>query len=381
MITRQQIDQLLGFRNGEYLVTSCYLNLDRSKMPAQMLKIRTKDLLQNAQHQLTAKTGSHNQRESLRKDFEEIEAFVMPEIVANRHKAVAIFSCAGEKFWQAFGLPRLVRNIMIADHDPYIRPLTAILAEYHRYCAVLVDRAHGHIFEVYLGEILERNDVVDHVPRRVREGGFGGRSERNMERRHMHAVQHHYRRVADETFRLFQQDRFDWLILGGQREPLREFKHFLHPYLRARWVGDFHAEPAKISGVEVLQQSLEIEQRVEWEHELRIAEELVQKAEAGERAVKGVSATLQALDRGEAQTLLVEDGFEMPGYACFNCHYVSLEPGECPHCSKPVEPCADVVDEAIELAMARNCQIEHLQGLTPLRDGGRIGALLRYQAA
>ena len=381
MITRQQIDQLLAFQDGEHLVTSCYLNLDRSKMPAQMLKIRTKDLLQNAQHQLAAKAGSHNQRESLRKDFEEIEAFVMPEIVANRHKAVAIFSCAGEKFWQAFGLPRLVRNILIADHDPYIRPLTAVLAEYHRYCVVLVDRAHGHIFEAYLGEILERNDVVDNVPRRVREGGFGGRTERKMERRHAHALQHHYRRVADEAFRLFQKDRFDWLILGGQREPLREFKHFLHPYLRSRWVGDFHAEPAKISGPEVLQQALEIEQRVEWEHELRIAEELVQKAEAGERAVKGVSATLTALDRGEAQTLLVEEGFEMPGYACFRCHFVSLEPGECPHCRKPVEPCADVVDEAIELAMARNCQIEHLQGPTRLRDDGRIGALLRYQAA
>src|SRR6266446_8012768 len=96
MITRQQIDQLLGFRDGEFLVTSCYLNLDRSKMPAQMLKIRTKDLLQSAQHQLAAKAGSHNQRESLRRDFEEIEAFVMPEIVAHRHKALGMFSCAGE---------------------------------------------------------------------------------------------------------------------------------------------------------------------------------------------------------------------------------------------------------------------------------------------
>ena len=89
MITREQIEQLLAFRNGEYLVSSCYLNLDRSKMPAQMLKIRTKDLLQSAQHQLAAKAATHHQRESLRRDFQEIEAFVMPEIVANRHKAVA----------------------------------------------------------------------------------------------------------------------------------------------------------------------------------------------------------------------------------------------------------------------------------------------------
>jgi peptide subunit release factor 1 (eRF1) len=151
--------------------------------------------------------------------------------------------------------------------------------------------------------------------------------------------------------------------------------------LRARWVGDFHAEPSKITVPEVLEQAVQIEERVEWEHQTRIARELVQKADAGERAVRGVSATLAALERGEAQTLLVEDGFEMPGYVCLACHFVSLEPRDCPHCQKPVEPCADVVDEAIELAMQRNCQIEHLQGATPLRDGGRIGALLRYQTA
>jgi peptide subunit release factor 1 (eRF1) len=378
MITRNQIEHLLAFQNGEYLITSCYLNLDRSQMPAQMLKIRTKDLLRAAQQQLGGKAGSHGQRESLRRDFEEIEQFVMPEIVANRHKAVAMFSCAGEKFWQAYGLPRIVRNILIADRTPYIRPLTAILAEYHRYCVVLVDSTHGQLFEVYLGDIFEHKTILDEVPRRVRQGGQGGRDERSMERRHTEAVHHHYQHVADAAFYLFKGDQFDWLILGGQREPLREFKHYLHPYLRQRWTGDFHADPTKITVPEVLQHALEIEQRVEWEHELKLAHEVMEKSQRGELAVKGVTPTLQALARGEAQTLLVEDGFEQPGYACAACHFVSLEPEVCPHCRKPTEPCPDIVDEAIELAMTKNCRIEHLQGPTPLRDGGRIGALLRY---
>jgi peptide subunit release factor 1 (eRF1) len=382
MITRQQIDQLLAFQNGEFLVTSCYLNLDRAKMPAQMLKIRVKDLLHAAQHQLAGKTGTHGQRESLRQDFELIENHVMPEIAANRYKAQVLFSCAGEKFWQTFGLPRVVRNILIADRTPYIRPLTAILAEYHRFCIVLVDRERGQIFEAYLQEIVARADVMDPLLERVRKEGLGGRrDERNLERRFTHAVQQHYRSVADETFRVFQREKFDWLILGGPREPLREFKDYLHPYLRARWAGDFHAEPAKVTQAEVLQRAVEIEDRVEWEHELKLAENLVQKAEAGHRAVKGLGATLMALDRGEAQTLLVEEGFEMPGFACFACHFACLEPLICPHCHRPTEPCADVVDEAIELALQRNCHIEHLQGATLLRDGGRIGALLRYQTA
>jgi peptide chain release factor subunit 1 len=379
MITRPQIDQLLAFKNGEHLITSCYLNLDRSKMPAQMLKIRTKDLLQQAHHDLTSKTASHVQRESLRGDFEEIEAFVMAEIVANRYKAVALFSCAGEKFWQAFGLPRIVRNILVADHDPYIRPLMAILSEYHRYCTVTVDRVTGEILEVYMGEIVERSTITDEIPRRVREAGFGGRNERAIQRRYEHAVHRHFQRLADATFALFKRDYFDWLVLGGHREVLREFKTHLHPYLKRRWAGDFHADPATVSPPEVLKHTLEIEERVESQHEQRLVEELTQKAEAGERAVRGISPTLSALARGEAQTLLVEEGFETPGYSCFACHYVSLEPQDCPNCHKPLEPCNDIIDEAIELAILKNCHIEHVQGPTALRDGGRMGALLRFQ--
>src|ERR1700693_6213667 len=98
MITRRQIDQLLEFRNGQYLITSCYLNLDRARMPAQMLKILMKDLLQSARRELQAKVGTHEQRESLPQDFGRIETFVMEEIASGQNKAVAVFSCHGEQF-------------------------------------------------------------------------------------------------------------------------------------------------------------------------------------------------------------------------------------------------------------------------------------------
>jgi len=380
MITRADVDRLLQFHNEEHLITSCYLNLDRAKWPPPVLKIRVKDLLQSAQQELTAKAGGHAQRESLGDDFARIEEFVLPEIGINPHKGLAVFSCAAQKFWQTYALPRIGRNILIADRAPYIRPLVAILAEYHRYGVVLVDRVMGQVFEVYMGEIVERADVMAEIPRRVKDGGQGGRDERNIERRHARAVHQHSQRLADETFGLFQRDKFDYLILGGHRELLREFQEHLHPYLKERWVGDFHMGPCKTSSAEVLARALEIEDETEWENEKRMAEELVQKAGAGQRAVSGVGATLGALTRGEAQTLLVEDGFEMPGSVCRHCHYTNLSGEPCPHCHQPLDPCPDVVDEAIELALRKNCQIEHVRGPTALRDAGRMGAILRFQA-
>ena len=305
----------------------------------------------------------------------------MPEIVANRHKALAIFACGGEKFWQVFGLPRLGRNILIADHAPHLHPLTAILAEYHRYCVVTVDRSHGRIFEVYLGEIAECDGVTDALPRRVREAGQGGRDERNRDRHFTQAVEQHYEHLAAATVKRFQKDHCDWLILAGQRAAVHEFQKHLPAAIQKRLVGDFHADPAKITLPELLQQASAIEQRVERDHELQLATQLVQQAAAGHGAVTGLTAVLAALDRGEAQLLLVEDGFEKPGQACDGCHYPSLLPADCPHCHRSTTPCADIVDAAIELAQHRNCQIKHLHGATPLHDNGRIGAQLRFQAA
>jgi len=380
MIARPQLDQLHEFQSGDYLVTSCYLDLDHAKRPPQMLKIRIKDLLQSAQQQLATKLGSHAQCESLRSDFEYIGDYAMQEIFTNRHKAVAIFSCAAHKFWQTYGLPRLARNILVADLAPYIRPLTAILGEYHRFCAVLVDSAGGQVFEMYMGEIVERGDVIDAVPRRVKEGGLGGRDERNMERHHAQAVHQHYQRLADATFKVFKREKFDFLVLGGLTELLGEFREHLHPDLRGRVVGDFHAKPFTTSPDEVLAYTREIEDRVERDREQRLAEELVQKAGAGNRAVNGVSSTLDAIARGEAQTLVVEDGFETPGYVCYSCHHVSLNNGKCPQCHESLRPCPDIVDEAIELALEKNCQVQHVHSPTALREAGRMGALLRFQA-
>ncbi|NQU12027.1 hypothetical protein HQ590_14630 [bacterium] len=380
MITRQQVDQLMAFRNGEHLITSCYLKLDRAQTPLQSLKIRIKDLLQSAQQELAAKAANHAQRESLRRDFAAIEQHVFDELAASRHRAVALFSCSAHKFWQTFGLPRLVRNILIADREPYVRPLTAILGGYHRYCTVLVDRVHGQIFEVYMDEILERSEVIDAVPRKVSEGGFGGTRERRLERRRDQAVHHHFQHLADVVFDLFQRDHFDKLVLGGHREELGEFKRHLHPWLQERWSEDFVADAARMPAAKVLATTVAIERRAERAREGQLATELVQRVAAKNLAVVGLGATLKALVRGEAQTLLVEEDFEMPGYVCRSCHQAGLHAVECPLCHKPMESCADLVEEAVATAIHKHCQVTHLHGVTPLREAGRIGAFLRYRS-
>ncbi|MDW8343283.1 MAG: hypothetical protein RMM51_02190, partial [Verrucomicrobiae bacterium] len=330
--------------------------------------------------ELARKAASHAQRESLRQDFARIEEFVMDEIEISRHKAVALFSCSGHQFWQAYRLPRMVRNLLIADTNPYVRPLVAMLSEYRRFGVAVLDRVRAAFYEVYMREIRSLGDVTDDVPRRVKEGGLGGREERHIERRHAAAVQQHYRHVAQQLFRLLQQYRFDRIALGGARDVLREFKPHLHPYLRQRWANDFHLDVHAATPDRVLQEVLRIEDQIEALEEQRVVEELLARTEKHRAAVAGIGPTLEAVARGEAQILVVDSGLELPGYLCPRCHRPLVEEETCPQCQTPTEPCADIVDELIELAVQKNCQIRHVHGPSPLRDLGRVGALLRYQS-
>lgn len=378
MVTRQQIEQLQQFQNETYLVTSCYLNLDRSQMPLPMLKIRAKDLLQSARRQLEAKAGTHQQRESLRQDLEQIEAFVIEDLAAGRQKAAAVFSCAGEKFWQTYRLPRLVRNTLVADQAAYVRPLLTVLSQYERYCVVVADSIRGQVFEVYMGEIVEHPLLNGDVPRKVRDGGFGGRDERSNERRHDGAVQQHLKQVADKVFDLFKQHQFDRLVLGASRETLGGLKQQLHPYLRQRWVGDFHAEVGRTTTADVLAEAIRIEEQVADERGQKLVAELLRQQENGNRVVTGLPATVGAVSRGEAQTLVLEDGYEAAGRVCRACRRISLEEFTCAQCSQPTEECADVVDEVVGVAWATNCGVQYVRPNTALHEAGRVGALLRY---
>jgi peptide subunit release factor 1 (eRF1) len=378
MITRQQIDQLRQFQNGTYLITSCYLNFDRSQMPLPALKIRAKDLLQSARHQLEARAATHQQRESLQRDFERLEALVVEDVAGARQKALAVFSCAGEQFWQIYRLPRLVRNMLVADPAPYVRPLLAVLGRYERYCVVVADSVRGQMFEVYMGEIVEHPLINGEVPRKVREGGLGGRDERTMERRHDGAVQQHLKQVAGAAFQLFQAQQFDRLVLGGSREVLGGLKAQLHRYLRERWAGDFHAEPGRTSPAEILAATLAIEEQLADKRARELVTELTRRAGTGERAVVGLPATARAVAQREAQTLVVEDGFERAGRVCRSCRHAGVETDTCPQCGQPSEECPDTIDELVGWALATDSAVQYVPSDTPLRDAGRVGALLRY---
>ena len=105
--------------------------------------------------------------------------------------------------------------------------------------------------------------------------------------------------------------------------------------------------------------------------------------------IHDLMAALPAAIAGEFEShqggerLIHRSGFSVhyhPDGGLYVSDLVSIEDAaECPNCHQPLQPCPDIVDGAIDLAVRTHCAVEHVYGATALRDQGRIGALLRFQ--
>jgi peptide chain release factor subunit 1 len=68
---------------------------------------------------------------------------------------VALFACSGRGEFEEVELPRRVRDRSMIDKTAWVRPLIAVLDEYHRCRVVLVDRGLARFFDLYQDEMVE----------------------------------------------------------------------------------------------------------------------------------------------------------------------------------------------------------------------------------
>ena len=114
-------------------------------------------------------------------------------------------SCSGRSFWQEFNLVKSPRNLVIFDRSPYVRPLSAILNEYHRTCLLTFDGKEAKWYEVYMGETRLLESLTGDIPGKIKEGGLEGYSSKRIERHRSSLVHEFLKQIA----------RLD----GGHRQP------------------------------------------------------------------------------------------------------------------------------------------------------------------
>jgi peptide chain release factor subunit 1 len=372
------LDPLTGFKGRDDLVTSFYLDTDKSRMNKKEIQVSLKNLLAAANLQMEAQNAGKEKRESLCRDLDLISGHCTKNLGTHNAAGLAIFSCARRNFWQALELPHGPRDRVIFDTTFYVRPLAAILARYSRICVLLLSRREAKWYAVSMDEIKPLESLTSDVPGKIKEGGYEGNESKRIER-HLEARLHdHFKKMAQMTFDLFRKNTFDWLFLGCEDNHHPDIETHLHNYVREKIRGRMKARvgdpPPK-----VLSEALEIEARLKKAEEEETVQKLIGELERGGLACSGLRDTIHRLNQFEVQTLVVTHNYSKPGRICPTHKFLYVDELKCPVCQKNTDSLPDVIDEAIETVLKRNCVVKHITPPSRLDRYGHIGAFLKYK--
>lgn len=370
MITRENIVELAQFESPENCAVSFYFQPEVPQNKSHREEgILVRDVLRQAMQQA---------EKSARPDLERIGE-AAERLQGNGRQAKAMFACGAKNFWREYDLPAQLAGTQAAVGRRFrLRPLTAIAGLLPRVAVALAGRARFRLFELWMGEMREKEAFSSEVPRRTRSDGFAGYDAGHTERHVEHEAMLHLKRVAERL----QPPNYERLILGCRDETWAEFEPHLPAYARARLIGRFVPEASLMSADAVRHEA----ERVLGEWRERRRQELFGKARDEAKAkglgALGIKRVLRSLESGEVQTLLLGEDFAAPAVECGHCGHVDplKSSGACPSCGAATRAIEDVADLLLSLAVRNGIEIVHMPLDAEFEKIGNVAALLRFRA-
>ena len=94
------------------------------------------------------------------------------DLARNKFRGVAVFISKPMNYFQAIGLPHTIKNQMVVDTSPYIRPLAQLIDEWENYALVLIDNNKAQLFAISLGAIKDQKRLATHIMNKHKKGGW-----------------------------------------------------------------------------------------------------------------------------------------------------------------------------------------------------------------
>jgi peptide chain release factor subunit 1 len=376
VISEERIRALAAHR-GSCVVTSCYLDVDGRRQPRHAdYETQLEHLVREAREKAT--TFGPEAVRSVAADLDRITTWVRGGFDRSHVKGLIFFASSADGFFEVVESPLPVSNDIVVNHTPHVRPLEAVLQAYERFAVLLVDRQRARLFRFELGALTEHTEVFDAVPRGGDQGGHPGQGSRGPHvQRHSDEVAHrHLKHAAEVTFSELQRRPVDHVVLGGPHEVVAELEGLLHPWVRDR-VADRLVISTTAGPDEVRQAALTVEAAQTRRSEAALVDRLRDAIGTG-GGVAGLEPTLAALVQRRVETLLVSDGYATEGWRCRSCQYLGARGRKCPVCGNAMDLVDDVVEEAVQEALANRCRVQIVRENADLDVLGRIGAVYRF---
>jgi peptide chain release factor subunit 1 len=356
-------------------VVSVYLGIEPDATARRVARTKADSLIHELRPRSNDQSLPHDARVSLRQDIARIESLFARELV--KPGGVAIFACSGAGLFEVVWLPRPVRDRVTVQETTWVRPLLAVLDEYHRLLVAVVDRETADLWEFYLGEHREVGRLRGPDLRERGVAGRRGKSDPHGTNKADLLTKQHFEQIAKALDRSFREGRHDVMAVGGHEHELPRFIESLPQQLRDRLIGTFAIDPSTATAGTVQEQADAVLNRYERELEHTWVSEALERAASGGLAALGVEQCLWAASVAAVDTLLVQDRATAPGVVCDESHWLSLDGKTCPVCGRSTRKVPDVIEELVETVVAEGGSIHHVQAETEMRKH-MTAALLRF---
>ncbi|MBI4409746.1 MAG: hypothetical protein HY561_08570 [Gemmatimonadetes bacterium] len=374
MISRQDVQRLIHRPNGIKPVLSVFLDMSVNSENKRTHRVFLGQQLAQFQ-ELESDRPSHH-REPLGAAFERVQRW-LEQHFDEANQGVVLYAEVGGDWLEGVQLPVPVRNRVVIAPQPVIGPLAQIVESYRHHGIALVDRAHLRLLSVYLGEPLHEHEVKTSpypTPHDVQRGGY---SAIDFQKRKAEETRHFFKEFALEVAEFSRRYRPDDWILLGTDENVKNFLEFLSPAVREQVVYSAHA-PIDATAAEVLEritpflfEQMEREQSsvIDLVHDRVLHRHL---------AIAGFPDTLEQLQEGKVDRLVLARDIERAGVQCLRCgFYLIRRDTVCPYCGGDLRAGVDLVEAMIRLAEEQEVPIQFVppEAMTDLHG---VGALLKF---
>ncbi len=351
-------------------LVSCYLACDASTAGARhTFERRARELRE---------LRAADDRDTLDEALDQIRAYLTTSLHPST-RGVALFARGGEQpVFEAMQFQVPVPNHVSVGDTADIYHLVELKDTYHRYVVLISSERYARIIEVNLGAVTrelwaKRPELRERVGR---------------EWTHAH-YQNHSRdrglRFLDEKIQLLDKlmvgGGHTHLILAGNARLTAQIRERLPPHLRTKMIDTLQfsalASPKDVVDM-TLWSFIEAEQRESHD----AVTELIQALSRQGLAVRGTQESLEALQRGQADVLILSGQYRSePVWRCRECPSLetrSDRPARCEACASTNLVLEHSKQLLVRLAEERGVEIELVHDSDELMRIGGVGCLLRY---
>ena len=281
-------------------------------------------------------------------------------------------------FFLALQFPLPLENRFVVDRVPHIFPLVQFLDNSHHYMVMISDSEKAKIFEIQFGGIKD----IQHIKKPEEEKSFRGEWTRmHYQNWKKQQTQEFIKQKIKILSHLMQRNGVEHLILAGDKVMLARIKKELPKRLQERVV-DFTRLDARRDEYQILRQSIEIFADFERAEDIDTLESLRRELLTDGLGVIGTVKTLEALNSGKIDQLIVATEYEAPpGWRCLNCDLLGVgSPDEpCLYCGQSSLNEVNLKEEIARRTLLSGASVETIvYDVWFMRQGG-LGALLRYK--